>query len=93
MGVVEGNGEGGWEGKRERETFPFARDFELPDDWDRHCPDNDIFEHAPGAVEDVHGDEIDAAHGVVEYFCDVPVIWYRIALEDVALLTPLSIAV
>ena len=66
-------------------TFSFPSDFELPYDWDRHCPDNYVFEHAPGAVEDVHGDDIDTALGVVEDLCDVPIIGYWIALEDVAL--------
>lgn len=55
-------------------TFSFPRDFELPDDWDGHYSDNDVFENTPGAVEDIHDDEIDATHGVVEYFCDIPVI-------------------
>ena len=66
-------------------TFAVTGDFQFPDYWDWHCPDYYVFEDTPRAVEYVHGDEVDAAHGPVEDFGDVPVIGDGVTLEDIAL--------
>ena len=75
------------EEKRERDGLTFTRHghFQVVYDWYGKDPYDNVLEDAPGAVEDVHYYEVHAAHCVVENLFDVPVVGYRVALEDVPL--------
>ena len=66
-------------------TFSIAGNLQLPYHRYRHGPNYDILENAPGAVKDVHHNEIDTSHGVVEYLGYVPIIRNGVALKDVPL--------